>query len=99
MLSRCESAESLSSLFSNRNSNTNNNKQIKEFEYTSPRNLTTQQQLKEFVEEKIQLKSLIIQREMTETNCIAFSFNLEKSRKLKLGICVNELSKLRIFLF
>nr|CAD2170968.1 unnamed protein product [Meloidogyne enterolobii] len=91
MLSRCESAESLSSLFSNRNSNTNNNRQIKEFEYSSPRNLTTQQQLKEFVEEKIQLKSLIIQREMTETNCIAFSFNLEKSRKLKFGICVNEL--------
>src|SRR5688500_14346622 len=103
MLPRSESAESLSSLFSNRNSK-------------GPQPLASQQQPKEVAtgptstagaagqqsgpgssfreqEERIQLKSLVIQRELSETSCIAYAFCLEKPRKLRLAICVNENSQ------
>ena len=95
MLPRSESAESLSSLFSNRRSNVGGAQ--KDFlagagPSSAPQQAqggTSQQ------EERIQLKSMVIQRELTETSCIAYAFCLENPRKLRLGICVNESSEWR----
>ena len=93
MLPRSESAESLSSLFSNRRSNVGGAQ--KDFLAGAGPSSAPQQAQggTSHQEERIQLKSMVIQRELTETSCIAYAFCLEKPRKLRLGICVNESSE------
>jgi hypothetical protein len=115
---RSESAESLSSLFSNRRSNVGGGRATdfmanqgggagaaapSSGSAAAPitHHQSTAQQPQQGQggasfreqEERIQLKSLVIQRELTETSCIAYAFALEKPRKLRLGICVNESSE------
>ncbi|KAL3090852.1 hypothetical protein niasHS_007227 [Heterodera schachtii] len=101
MMARSESAESLSSLFSNRNSRTMTSQGADEkFAGSSAAGEakakngqgdkgggTADQQRGE---ERIQLKGMVIQRELSETNCIAYAFSLERPRKMRLSICVNE---------
>uniref|UniRef100_A0A914GX43 EF-hand domain-containing protein n=1 Tax=Globodera rostochiensis TaxID=31243 RepID=A0A914GX43_GLORO len=105
MMARSESAESLSSLFSNRNSRTTTlqgggddgvgmSTAGGQMPPQGPGDrggaggrVTADHQTSE---ERIQLKSMVIQRELDETSCIAYAFSLEKPRKMRLSVCVNE---------
>uniref|UniRef100_A0A183C5L6 TLDc domain-containing protein n=1 Tax=Globodera pallida TaxID=36090 RepID=A0A183C5L6_GLOPA len=106
MMARSESAESLSSLFSNRNSRTTTLLQGGGDDGVGMSTAGGQMPPQghrdrggaggrgtadhQTSEERIQLKSMVIQRELSETSCIAYAFSLDKPRKMRLSVCVNE---------